>query len=158
MKKSNKLSEIKVGHVSKVILITVLPLVIAFIINLILSEVQKFFGTRTLIIVVVFLGVTLLIIVFIWYKLLKETSKKLVLPILKETLSEQISSGRPLLSAGSIICETDLAEFERTYPFCENAEIWIISNDLAPDLCGGQYVDIVPANLQRGIKYKPESV
>ena len=149
-----KLAEKKVSFGVNIFLITILPPIVALLVSIVFAVAQDYIGYFTMLIVILFLTIILLEVIFIQLKLLNETSIKFVIPKLKKTLSELQIDGRPALQAGSIIPESELAEFERTYPYCENAEIWIISNDLMPDLCGGLYVDIVPSNLARGIKYK----
>jgi hypothetical protein len=148
------LTEKKVSFRVKIILITIIPPVIALLVSIIFAVAQDFIGYTTMIIVIFFLTIILFEVVFIKLILLNETTTNFIIPKLKDAFSERRMDGRPALQAGSIIFESELAEFERTYPNCENAEIWIISNDLTPDLCGGPYVDIVPTNVSRGIKYK----
>ena len=126
--------------------------VFALLINLILSEAQNSFGIKSIVISIFFLVVLLLGIMLVYKRLFREQTDKFVMPKLEVALSQPLAEAVCFdhIFEESIITDRKLAEFEKN---CSSEEIWVISNDLATELDGALYGDIVPDNLTRGIKY-----
>lgn len=132
--------------------LVVVPL-LAFVANLVLSEVQESMGY-----VVILLSLAFLILLFAGIML---AHQKVISDVLKKTVYPrfEVAVNQPALDSGnyehlfetSIITDRQLSVMEAN---CTFDEIWVISNDLATEIDGGLYADIVPKNLERGIKYK----
>lgn len=134
--------------------------VLSIILNAIVSDIQDRNGILSLIISLVFVALILIIHYFFHSKVVigltdsyyyfklqkgivdfsKEYSKRL------ETKSDVYDASTHKVG---IVPEHELAKMESSQNF---EEIWVISNDLSAEV--GQYADIVPNNLKRGIKYK----
>lgn len=134
--------------------------VISIIINAVISDIQEKNGIISLIVSMVFLGLLILIIYCFYNRCIFLTVNNALQQQLYQELSsfaieinERISNKNHILDTSKsqigIIPEHELAEIERNG---EYDEIWVISHDLSAEL--DSYVDIVPYNLQRGIKYK----
>lgn len=145
--------------IKKIWLWIILP-ILSIIANAIVSDIQEANGIVSLIISLVFVAILLMILLFFhskiiidmtdgfyYYRLQKgivDFSKELTQRL--ETREDVNDSSR---NAIGIIPEHELAEMEATKWF---EEIWVVSNDLSAEV--GAYEDIVPKNLERGIKYK----
>lgn len=86
-------------------------------------------------------------------KLILKDIEKIIFPRFEVAFSQGPHDARnyDYLFEESIISDKKLSEFERT---CSCEEIWVVSNDLETEVDGGLYAEVVPFNLERGIKYK----
>lgn len=127
--------------------------VLTLIINIILSEAQNTAGFLNVIIAIIFLVLLIIEITIISRKFTVRELKKVVLPRIELAIVQQPQEtcNYDYLFEESIISDVKLAEFEKS---CSCEEIWVVSNDLETEVDGGLYAEIVPHNLERGIKYK----
>lgn len=130
----------------------VVPL-LALIINIILAEVQNTLGFLNVIISIVFLSLLMIEIVIITRKYTISELKKIIFPRIEIAIGQQPQEtcNYDYLFEESIISDVKLSEFEKR---CSCEEIWVVSNDLETEIGGGLYAEVVPHNLERGIKYK----
>lgn len=127
--------------------------ILAFIANIVLAEVQNDIGFANVILSLIFLILLFLEIVIVIHKILSNNRRKIIYPRIEVAISQPVqdASSYEYLFKESIITDRQLSEMERS---CDCEEIWVVSNDLATEIDGGMYADIVPSNLERGIKYK----
>ena len=143
----------------KIWLCIIVP-VLSIILNALVSDIQESSGLLTLIVSLLFVAMLLTILLFFHSKMILNISSDIYTHDLQESVvafsrellqrikTEQDISDSRIQDIG-IIPEHKLAEIESTNIF---EEIWVVSNDLSAEV--GQYIDIVPNNLERGIKYK----
>lgn len=142
----------KVGQFPAFWVVIIVP-VLAFIANIVLAKVQNDIGFTNIIISIAFLVLLFGEIVIVNHKIISSSIRKFVYPRFEVAINQPIQdvSSYEFLFRESIITDRQLSEMEKT---CDCEEIWVVSNDLATEIDGGIYSDIVPANLERGIKYK----
>lgn len=142
------------------ILIWVIVPVISFILNAIIGDIQDKNGILSLILSSLFIGVLVASIYYLYSTMASMMTYNFFSLKLKEGIEEfateynkRIEYKNDIDNSSTqtlgIIPEHELAEMEAS---CDYEEIWVISNDLSAEV--GQYKDIVPQNLKRGIKYK----
>lgn len=127
--------------------------ILSLVINVILAEVQNTFGMVNIIMSITFIVVLVLEVTIVNKKTLFKHAKELLFPRFEVAFSQKpfdIKSYDYLFEE-SIISDKKLSEFESS---CSCEEIWVVSNDLQTEVDGGLYAEIVPNNLERGIKYK----
>lgn len=142
----------QVSRISNYWTIVIVPL-LAFIANLILSEVQGGLDFTIFLLSIGFIILLFAGIIIVYHRLLSDTVKKTVYPRVEVAINQPIpdASSYDYLFKESIITDKQLSEMEEA---CTCEEIWVVSNDFATEVDGGLYADIVPNNLARGIKYK----
>lgn len=134
--------------------------ILSIILNAFVGDVQEKNGLIALIISLVFVA-TLLAILFLFHsKMIIQLTEnfyyfkiqKGIVDFSKE-LKQRLETQKDITDSTKhnigIIPEHELAEMESSQVF---DEIWVISNDLSAEV--GQYANIVPNNLKKGIKYK----
>ena len=142
----------KLSSFPKTWLIVIVPL-LTITANLILSQAQNDIGFVTILESILFLILLFVVFIPIYHKCNIADIDKIVYPRIEGAISQplQDSSSYEYLFCESIITDKALSEMEKT---CNCEEIWVVSNDLQTEIDGGLYADIVPDNLNRGIKYK----
>lgn len=148
----NFISKLYIKQFTSFWILVVVP-VLALIINIILSEAQNSVGFLDVIISIVFLTLLMIEITIFSRKFAIRELKKIIFPRLELAIGQQPQEtcNYEYLFEESIISDVKLSEFEKK---CSCEEIWVVSNDLETEIDGGLYAEVVPYNLQRGIKYK----
>lgn len=144
----------------KKIWIWVVVPILSIILNAFVGDVQEKNGLVALIVSLIFVA-SLLVVLFMFHSrmIIQLTENYYYFKIQKgivdfsKELKKRLETQRDITASSKhsigIIPEHELAEMESSQTF---DEIWVISNDLSAEV--GQYADIVPNNLKKGIKYK----
>lgn len=127
--------------------------IIAFLLNLLLSEVQGSVGLGNILLSFAFLIILAMEVFFVQKSIIKVLAKEIIYPRLKIAINQPVqdASTYEYLFQDSIITDRKLSDYEKK---CDVSEIWLVSYDLTTEMDGGLYADVVPENLKRGIKYK----
>lgn len=134
--------------------------ILSVVLNAIVSDVQENNGLLALVISLVFLACMIAVLFWFHSKMIVRLTENFYYFKLREgivsfskelkmRLITQEEIADPTKQNIGIVAEHELASMEATQMF---DEIWVISNDLSAEV--GQYSDIVPNNLKKGVKYK----
>ena len=127
--------------------------VVSLVLSIIVSKTQSDVGT-TYVLLALFIVVLLSIEITAFLSfVIPRHIKGIALDRFEVAMNQpyQDDSENDYLFETSIIKDEKLSVVEKNGTF---EEIWVVSNDLTTEIEGGLYSDIVPYNLNRGIKYK----
>lgn len=126
-----------------------IPVVVAILtlgLGIVISEVQTKVGWLALLSA---LGICLGIFFCAFYVLVRK-----VCPISVDVVEGITRRMNQYVEKGAVtwlLTDKQLVEHERTLPV---DEIWLVSSDLATDIPGSPYYDVVRQNLEKGVRYR----